>query len=184
MTGILGIMLAAAFSTAAPASFTPPREAYWLKTYAVSPYRETWNAELEVKKIDRDLPKILKIIDKAGAHLTQPLENFPASRIDHSQQLAVSVPARSAEKLMARLRKFGDMREPLKRPLAEPVPIEEVREKIARLMKEKTDRAAQLTQVPVSAEASEEVLEDLLRVEAAAVRSSETILLNLTVRNR
>lgn len=184
MDTLLLVVLGAALASAAPPppSFAP-KEPYWLKSYAVSPYKESWSAELAVEDLEKDLPKILKAVEKEGGRLTQPLESFPASRLDHSQQLSLTVPKKRAADLVKRLRKLWKMHEPLTRPLGTPIPLEEVRAKIDRLMKERTERAAALSQAPAAAEASEEILEYLLRLEAAAV-AEPVVLINVTVRGK
>jgi len=180
------VLLGAAVAAAAPApppSF-PSKEIYWLKTYSTYPHKESWNAELAVKDLERALPKILKAVEKEGGALTQPLESFPASRIDHSQQLSLAIPKKGALALIKRLRRLGEMPGPRMGPLGAPIPLDEVRAKIDRLMKERAERSATLAQVPAAAEASEEILEHLLKVEAVAARTDVPVLLNLTVRGR
>ena len=155
-----------------------------MRIYSPSPYNETWNAELSVKDLERALPKVLKAIEKEKGRLTQSLESFPASKIDRSQQLSAAIPKKGAAALLKRMRKLGEMRDPLTRPLGTPIPLEEVRAKIDRLMKERTEHSEVLAQVPAAAEASDEILEHLLRVEEDAVRKEILVLLNLTVRGR
>ncbi|OGR90830.1 MAG: hypothetical protein A2V88_08435 [Elusimicrobia bacterium RBG_16_66_12] len=187
MNALRLVVLGAAFAAAAPAPSAPsfpPREPYWLKTYSTASHQESWNAELSVGDLDKVLPQVLKAVEKGGGKLTQPLQTFPASGTDRSQQLSLTIPKKGAEPLVKRLRKLGEMRDPLKRPLAPPVPIDEVRAKISRLMKEKIERASALSQVPAAAEASEEILEHLLLVEAVAARAEAFVLFNLTVRGR
>ncbi|MEK7382655.1 MAG: hypothetical protein AAB262_05140 [Elusimicrobiota bacterium] len=187
MNALVLIALEAVFATAAPAPSTPPfpsKGVYWLKTYSTSPHKESWNAELVVKDLDLALPKILKAVEKEGGKLTQPLESFPASRIDHSQQLTLAIPKKGAQALIKRLRKLGELPEPRVSPLGAPIPLNEVRAKIDRLLKEKTERAAAFAQVPVAAEASDEILEHLLMVEAVASRAEVVVLLNLALRGR
>lgn len=183
MLAVLGAAFAAAGPTPSMPSF-PSKEIYWLRTYSTSPYKESWNAELAVKDLDKDLPQILTAIEKEGGKLTQPLKGFPASKIDHSQQLSLAISKKGALALVKRLRKLGEMRDPLTRPLGAPIPLDEVRAKIDRLMKERTERSAALAQVPAAAEASEEILEHLLMVEAVAARAEIPVLLNLTARGR
>lgn len=187
MNALRLIALGAAFAAAAPAPSAPsfaPREPYWLKTYSTASRQESWNAELAVVDLDKALPRVLEDVEKGGGKLTQPLQTFPASKTDRSQQLSLTIPKKGAESLVKRLRKLGKISDPLKRPLAAPVPLDEVRAKISRLMKEKIERASALSQVPAAAEASEEILEHLLLVEAVAARAESLVLLNLTVRGR
>ena len=177
------VVLVAAGAAAAPAPAAPSKGIYWLKTYSTAPHQESWNVELAVKDLERSLPKILKAVEKEGGRLTQPLETFPASKIDRSQQLSLAIPRKGAASLVKRLRKLGELSEPRVLPLGTPIPLDEVRAKIARLMKERAERAAELARVPAAAEASEEILEGLLGAEAAAVREA-SVLFNITVRGR
>jgi len=174
-------------SAAAPAPVSPvliPKDPYWLKVYSVMPFEESWNIELLVEDFSKGLPKALVVIGDEGGRLTQPLKNFASSRIDESQQLSLGVPKGKAKRLLRGLRKLGEMRDPVINRLNAPLPLKEIREKIDLLMKEKAERASVLSQVPAAAEASEEILEHLLRVEAEAARVEASILINLTVRKK
>ena len=82
------------------------------------------------------------------------------------------------------LRALGEMADPAVRPMGVPIPIDEVRAKIAVMMKEKTDRAAELARVPAAAAAEEEILEHLLMVEELTQRSVVEVRFNLLVRQK
>jgi hypothetical protein len=157
---------------------------YWFKTYSTAPYAEIWTGDLALKNFAGDLPKVLKAIEANGGALTQPLGNFVANTKDQTQQLTFSLPRGNAKALLKTLRKLGDMPEPAARAMGVPIPLDEVRAKIAVMMKEKTDHAAELARVPAAAAAEEEILEHLLMVEELAARAVVEVRFNLTVRQK
>ena len=156
---------------------------YWFKTYSTAPYKEIWTGDLALKHFS-DLPKVAKAITANGGALTQPLGNFVSSAKDQTQQLTFSVPLKSTKALLKALRKLGDMPDPAVRAMGAPIPIEEVRAKIAVMMKEKSERGADLAKVPAAAAAEEEILEHLLMVEELADRVVVEARFNLTVRQK
>ena len=200
MKALAAVALFAAFAAAKPklepATITPaPVPApqlqgahagnpYWFKTYSTAPYAEIWTGDLALKNFARDLPKVVKAIEANGGALTQPLGNFVSSRKDQSQQIAFSLPRQNAKALLKSLRKMGDMADPAVRPMGVPIPVDEVRAKIAVMMKEKTDHAAELARVPAAAAAEEEILEHLLMVEELASRVVVEVRFNLLVRQK
>lgn len=181
-------IFAVLFAASAPAAPVPgvprPGEPYWFKTYSTAPYKESWTGELLVKDFARDLTAAVEKIQKGGGTLTQPLGNFVSSRSDASQQLSFSIPRQDAKVLLKSLRKLGELADPAIHPLGVPIPLEEVQAKIKVMMKEKTDRAAALAQVPAAAAAEEEILEHLLLVEDVAKRTETEVLFNLLVRRK
>ena len=174
---ITSILLLAVVAAAAP---TPHIKPYWLKTYSLAPYRETWSGEISVKTLSVALPKVAAAIEKGGGHLTQPLANFVAASTE--QQLSVIVPLKKSKALLAALRKIGKCPEPAVRSLGAPIPLDEVRAKLARLTKEKTENMAALAQVPAAAEAVDEMIEHLANVEAVARTTDGEVLWNFTVK--
>jgi hypothetical protein len=179
-TTILSLALTAATIVAAPsaaaAAPAPRARPYWLKTYPLSPYRETWTGELAVKKLDDAMPKVTDAVEKGGARLTQPLSLFVASATE--RQLSFIVPLPKAKALLQALRKVGKAADPAVRPHAPRVPLEEVREKLARLSREK----AALAPSSAAAEAVDEMIEHLTAAEAVARSTDGEVLWNLTVK--
>ena len=173
----LASLLLAVAAAAAPA---PQARPYWLKTYAQSPYRETWSGELTVKTLAAAMPKVVAAVEKGGGRLTQPLTLFAGSATE--QQLSLSVPQKKAEALLKALRKLGKAADPAVRPFGPPVPLDEVREKLARLTKEKSEKWGALAQTPAAAEAVDEMIEHLTGVEAAARSTDGDVLWNITVK--
>ena len=157
---------------------------YWFKTYSTAPYKEIWTGDLALKNFDRDLPKVVKAIEANGGALTQPLKNFVSSQKDQTQQITFSVPRDNAKALLKSLRALGDMPDPGTSATGVPIPVDEVRAKIAVMMKEKTDRAAELARVPAAAAAEEEILDHLLMVEELASRVVVEVRFNLSVRQQ
>ena len=157
---------------------------YWLKTYSLSPYKEYWTLVIEVRKLDRDLPKILIIFSEGKAKLTQPFATFPASKIEHSQQLSYRLELKSAKKALKNLRKIAAFPEPLVRPAAEVVPMAEVKDKINRLISEKTAHSKELSAMPALSAIVDELLEQLLLVEAVRDKTDAEVLLNMTIQEK
>lgn len=156
----------------------------WLKTYSLSPYKEFWTLRVEVPSLEKDRPKILNIFSKAGARLIQPLESFPSSKIDKTQQLSFKLGLKAAKAALKRLRKVGSFLEPATRPSAEPVPIPEVKDKIQRLISEKTAHAKELASMPAVSAVVDELLEQLLMVEVVQGKTDTEVLLNMTIQER
>ncbi len=168
------------FAVSAAASPAPHAKPYWLKTYSLAPYRETWNGELAVKKLDATLPKIVAAVENGGGRLTMPLAQFVGSATE--QQLSLIVPQKKSKPLLAALRKLGKAPDPAVRSSGAPIPLEEVREKLARLTKEKTASAVALGQTPAAAEIIDELIEHLANVEAVARATDGEVLWNVTVK--
>ena len=186
MNYIAVVVALAAFAGAAPKPPSGSRTGgpYWFKTYSTAPYAEIWTGDLALEDFARGLPKVVKAIEANGGALTQPLGNFVSSRKDKSQQITFSLPRRNAKALLKSLRALGGMPEPAVRPVGVPIPLDEVRAKIALMMKEKTDRAAELARVPVAAAAEEEIFEHLLMVEDLAARAGVEVRFNLLARQK
>lgn len=146
----------------------------------MSPYHETWSGALEVKNLEASLPKIAAAVEKAGGRLTQPLKHFAGSPTE--QQLSLTIPRKKSKALLVALRKLGKAEEPAVRPNGELIPLEEVREKLAVLRKEKEEKWGALAQTPAAAEAVDEMIEHLAGVEAVASSTDGEVLWNLTVK--
>jgi hypothetical protein len=172
---------AAAATTPAPAVASAARvKPYWIKNYSMAPYRETWSGDLAVKKLDAALPKIVAAVEKNGGKLTQPLKNFAGSSTE--QQLSLTAPLKKSKGLLAALKKLGSGLDPVVRPAGAPIPLAEVREKLGRLTKERTENPAAFAQIPAAAEAVDEMIEHLANVEAVARSTDGEVLMNLTIR--
>lgn len=179
---IAALLLAAALparAATAPAPVARPRP-YWMKSYSLAPYRETWSGDLSVKKLDAALPKVVSAVEKNGGKLTQPLKNFAGSSTE--QQLSLTVPLKKSKGLLAALRKLGAGLDPAVRPAGAPIPLDEVREKLGKLTKERTENPVAFAQTPVAAEAVDEMIEHLANVEAVARSTDGEVLMNLTIR--
>lgn len=175
------LLLAVSAATPASAPAATHAKPYWLKTYSLAPYRESWGGDLEVKKVDEALPKIVEAIEKNGGRLTQPLKSFIAS-ID-ARQLSFIVPLKNSKALLTALRKLGKT-DPLVRPIGAPIPLADVREKLARIGKERAENKIAFGQMPAAAEAIDEIIEHLANVEAVGRTTDGEILWNLTVKEK
>lgn len=161
-----------------------PMPTHWLKMYSLSPYKETWNLMIEVKDLDKDLPRLLEHFERSQASLTVPLANSLASPSDRSRQLSYRLPLKTAKNTLKQLRKIGKFGEPAVRPAYDPVPIEEVKEKIAKLVADKKTNAQALAAMPGVSAVIDELLEHLFLVEYLRERAAAEVLLNMTVRER
>ena len=173
----LATLLLAVSAAAAPAPRVKP---YWLKTYSLAPYHETWSGEISVKTLSAALPKVVAAVEKSGGRLTQPLAQFAASSTE--QQLSLTIPRNKSKGLLAALRKLGKAEEPAVRANGAMIPLDEVREKLAVLTREKTEKWGALAQTPAAAEAVDEMIEHLANVEAVARSNDGEVLWNLTVK--
>lgn len=178
MMELAAVLLAVSVSAAAAPA--PQAKPYWLKTYSQTPYRETWSGELAVKKLDASLPKIVAAVEESGGRLVQPLANFVGSATE--QQLSLIVPLKRSKSLLKALRKLGKADAPSVRPHAPPVPLDEVREKLSVLKKEKAEKWGALAQTPAAAAAVDEIIEHLTAVEAVARSMEPEVLWNITVK--
>ncbi|UPT73940.1 MAG: hypothetical protein M0D55_19235 [Elusimicrobiota bacterium] len=172
---IAALLLAAALPAAAA-----PAKTNWIKTYPMTAYRETWTGELSVKKLDEAMPKVVAAVEKNEGRLTQPLAAFVASA--DARQISFVLPLDKAKKTLAALRKLGKSPEPAVRALGEKIPLDEVRSKLQRLSREKTDNPVAFAQVPLTTEIVDELIEHLANVEAVARTAPSEVLWNLTVR--
>lgn len=156
------------------------KEPVWLKAYPVTPFREFWTASLDVKKLDPAVKSVVDAAEKAGASLTQGLNAYISS--DKTKQLSLSIPQAKAAEFAKTLGKLGTLSQPVVQQGLPRPNQEELRGKIDRLIKERVEKKAALAQVPATAEAGDEILEQLLNAEALLKRTQDAVLLNLTVR--
>ncbi|TPW16734.1 MAG: hypothetical protein FD126_3812 [Elusimicrobia bacterium] len=102
-----------------PVLIASPQKA-WLKIYPVTSIKESWRLDIEVKSLEKGLPKVLDAFTKAGAALTQPRELFIRSETEKSQQLSYRLSIPGARGLLKPLKKLGKLAEPVIRPEVEP----------------------------------------------------------------
>lgn len=165
------------------ALITPP-PLQWLRTYSLAPYKEQWSLDAEVKDLKKDLPKVLKAFEKSGVVLTQPLESFPASKVEGSQQLSLRGSASAGRAALKSFQKLAKVGEPRVRYTAEPVPLPEVKAKIAKLQLEKKEHAAELAKLPATAALADEMLQHLMMVETVRENTDNEVLINMTLREK
>ncbi len=180
------VLLAAFLASSAPSAATPAARAgnYWFKTYSTAPFKEFWSAELSVTDFALSMPKVLTAIERAGGKLTQPLRNFASSSKDGFQQLSFALPRAGAKSLLKTLRRLGEMPDPVVRPASAPIPVDEVKAKIALLMKERSEHPEALAKVPATSAAAEEILEHLLMVDSVAGHAGAEVLFDLQVKRK
>lgn len=139
---------------------------------------------LEVKNLEKDLPKVLERFSKEGAALTHTLDTFAASKKEKSQQLSYRLSLASAKGLVKKLRRLGTSADPAVRVEPGQAPPAEIAEKVGKLMAVKKDRAALLEKMPDVSSLVDEMLERLLLVEHNSKDSPSSVLLNITVRQK
>jgi hypothetical protein len=186
---VVGLALrvcAAPAASGAPAGNGLPaaKAPYWLKAYSTAPVQENWSATLALKNFDADLPKVLKAISDEGGALTQDPKSFVSSRTPRGQQLILTIPKERAKGLLKAWRRLGDLPAPQTLSTGAAIPVDEVRAKIDRLMKERVERAAELAKLPVAQELEDEVLEHLLLIEEVGRDARAPVRIDLSVRQR
>lgn len=152
---------------------------YWLKIYSLIPYSEEWTLNLKVGSLRKDLPKILGIFEKSGAALTVPLRNSVAGA--KTQQLTYKLSDRAGRDALKSLKKMASFDEPRVRLAAESAPLAEIKAKIDKLLPERAAHSKELAAMPVISTLADELLEQLLLVEAIAKKKEMQVLLNITV---
>lgn len=163
-------------------SLLAPMTSPWLKVYPLSPFKANWSFDADIKDIDKGLPKLLKAFEKAGAHLTQPLEYFPSSRHEKSQQLSFRASFKGAQACEKYLRKNAQVTRAWQRPTNELVSLAEVNDKIERLAAERKAYETQLSSMPAVSSLVEELLGHLLSVKAIQERTDSEVLINLMLK--
>lgn len=188
------LLALAAFASAAPAQdkekmllntalLTPP-PVQWLKIYALSPFKEHWSLDLEVKDYEGDTRKIVALFEKAGASLTQPLELFPLSRTEKSRQMSFRSSLKAAQAAVKKVGKAAKIADLRQRPAAEPVSLAEVEAKIERLSADRRDHEAALAKMPALSAVVEELLGHLLNVRAVQSRTDSEVLINISIKEK
>lgn len=192
-------MIAAAFllalcgaAAAAPSGSKPPdlndkllftpSPTPWLKIYVLQPYREFWSLSVELKDMEKDLPRLQREVEKVGGALTVPIQNLAASPQSRHMQMSWRLPHKSGKPLLKALRKFATVPDPLVRPPAEPIPLSEVQAKLARLSAEREAAREALKTLPAVLGLVEEMLEHLKLAQSVGEKAQDLILVNMTVR--
>lgn len=156
----------------------------WLKLYPVSPYREYWTAELEIKSLSADLPRVVSALEKAGGESLVPLANTIVSPSAGTQQLSYRFTKRRAEAALKALRKIGKLPKPRVRPSGDLIPLPEIKKKIEALSRDKQANSSVLPAMPAVASLVDSMLGHLLTVQAVAEKVEQEVVLNLTLQQR
>lgn len=191
---LLLLALAAAASAAMPrdnkekmsldTSLLTPPPVQWIKIYPLSPYKEHWSLDLEVKDYEKDTQKIVTLFEKAGATLTQPLDLFPTSRTERNRQVSFRGSLKSAQAALKKLGKAATILEMRQRPAAEPVSLAEVNGKIEKLVADRKAHEAELARMPAVSVVVEELLGHLLNVRAVQERTDSEVLINISIKEK
>lgn len=156
----------------------------WLKTYSLSPYKELWSINVEVKNLEKDAPRLAKSFEKAGASLTQPLAFFPSSRTDRSRQLSFRSSLKGAQAVLKILRKTAVVKDLRQRPAAEPISLKEISGKIEKLESDRRSRAAELASMPAVSALVEELLAHLSSARSVHERKDSEVLINIALKEK
>lgn len=161
-----------------------PLPTQWLKIYPLSPYKEHWSLDLEVKDYQKDAQKIVKLFQKAGASLTQPLDLFPVSRTERSRQLSFRSSLKSAQAALKAVRKAAVVEALRQRPAAEPVSLAELNGKIEKLAADRKAHESELAGMPAVSAAVEELFSHLLSARAVQERTDSEVLINVSIKEK
>jgi hypothetical protein len=175
---------ALAGNSQAPAPIPSQATIDWLKLYPVSPYREYWSADLEIKSLAADLPRIVAALEKAGGAPLVPLANTIVSPTAGTQQLSYRFTKRNAEAAVKALRKVGKMPAPRVRPSGDLIPLDEIKTKIEALSRDKQANSGVLSAMPAVSSLVDSMLGHLLTVQAVAEKVEQEVVLNLTLQQR
>ena len=153
----------------------------WLRVYPLTPYREFWNMTIEVKDTAKDIPSVMRVVEKNGGQLTVPLQNTVASPSAATQQLTCRLGRRAAVAALKDFKKVGRFAPPLVRPDGEKIPLDEIKRKIAALARDKEAHSGELVAMPAVAALVDAVLSHLLTTQAVVEKNDAEVILNLTV---
>ncbi|HAM34444.1 MAG TPA: hypothetical protein DEB40_13355 [Elusimicrobia bacterium] len=153
----------------------------WLKVYPLPIYKERWNMELTVKSLGSDLPRVRSVFAKAGASLVDSDEVAAAGPL---RKMSYRCSQKSARQALLDLRKIGSCREPVIRPIVEPVALSEVEGKISALEADRARHGVELSRMPAVSGLVEELLGHLRGVESALRKPEVEVLIHLTVGDR
>jgi hypothetical protein len=156
--------------------------AHWMKTHALAPYGESWNSELVVADLAAAQPPGGKGGGKAGGKLVQPLALMAAG--EGVQQVSLVVDPKRTKALTKALRKLGALTEPRVHRSQLAAEALDVKEKLAALLKERSEQEAAYKKIPATAQAVDEIIAHLTDAQAAATAGRSAVLWNLTVRRR
>ena len=192
MTGAALASLLAAAALAAPArkaaAVSPPpiSEATvdWLRVYPLAVYREFWTGTMEVRDMQKDLPRVIEALEKRGGTTETPLANSAGSATGGTQQLSYRLKAKDAQAAVKALGKIGKLPPPAVRPSGEKLPLPEIKSKLAALSKDKQEHAADLARMPAVSGLVDAAIGHLAAAEAVGERGEGEVVLNLTVQQR
>ncbi|MFA5140171.1 MAG: hypothetical protein WC728_13145 [Elusimicrobiota bacterium] len=155
--------------------------AYWLKRYPLRDYGAFWHLELTVRDGKKAREKALKLLSKRGSAPVVPVENMASSDKFVYQQLSYAVPRKEGEKVVEGLKKLGQVKRFSRKDALEPDAASEVQTKLSRLRFEKEAGGEILKRLTVVNAVIEELCSHLEKVDDAYKKSSERILLNISM---
>lgn len=159
-----------------------PSPAPWLKVYVLQPYGEFWSLSVELKNMEKDLPRLRQALEKAGGALTVPIQNLAASPESRQLQMSWRLPKKGGKGLLKAIRRFAKAADPVVRPPFEPIPLPEVRAKLDALSAERERNREAFGRMPAALGLVEETLDHLRLAHDVGEKARELILLNVAVR--
>jgi hypothetical protein len=153
-----------------------PVPQHWIKIYPLTPYKEHWSYELETA----DFAKVLDALEKLGLRPTQPLDLFPVTKIERQASFRGSL--KQAQKADKKLRGLGKVKSVRQRPVAEPISIAEINDKLTKLSEERGRNIEAFSKLPHASAAIDELIGHLQSVRAVQERTDSEVLINLVLR--
>ena len=156
----------------------------WTKTYSLAPYREFWTFDVDVKDYNKDLPKVMTLLEKSGAQATVPPTQMAHGADLKSQQLSYKIPAKAGHEFLKSLEKLGRFSAPKISHSGEPISLPEVKEKLGKLTSERDAHPHELALMPSIAFMVDEMIQHLSAVKQVRESVDTQVMLNLTVREK
>lgn len=156
----------------------------WTKTYSLAPYREFWTLEVAVKDYNKDLPKVISLLEKSGAQAVLPPAQSAHGETLKSQQLSYRLPEKSGRDFLKKLGRLGAVGAPRITHSGEPINLAEVDEKLARLSAERGAHPRELAAMPSVAALVDEMVQHLSAVKRVRESVETQVTLNITVREK
>lgn len=161
-----------------------PAPVDWTRLYSLAPYREVWTLTVDVKQYEKGLPQVLKAFEDAKVKLTMPLSEFPHGAEAKSQQLSYKLTEKIGRGLVKKLQKIGTVAGPKITHTGEPVNLDEVSDKLAKLTADKSAHSTELAQMPSVSAMVDEMIQHLSAVKQVRESVDTEVLLNMTVREK
>lgn len=179
-----GAIAATSIDNSDPTDLFSDQPIDWTKTYSLAPYREFWTFDVDVKDYNKDLPKVIALLEKSGAQATVSPALMAHGADLKSQQLSYKIPAKQGHEFLKKLEKLGRFSAPKIIHSGEPISLPEVKEKLAKLTAERDAHPHDLALMPSIALMVDEMIQHLCAVKQVRESVDTQVMLNLTVREK